>query len=345
MERLATTILLVSVISSNLVFSYNGGCQTTQYIELGTRGILKCTFDQDSLGVFWYNTTDYMQDKPIIYFKDSVVSGEGYRSREFDIDTNGSLIINTVSFKHEQYFTVVWINIEKSYIPHFIDAVVTVEPQEPFPTISGCGNETLCFRKNCTPFFIQCDIRNARPAISLEWFERTIHGDRRVSSQQMTLFPKNELFSTQVKASNLNADNTTLIKIYVCKATGSERSLRVKESVIFISNCRLNYPLHRSTKSYIRQNSRLLLPCTSKHIVYVSWKKISPSYILQNLIDAVFVKDISVHNYSEKYLLSGNNSLSLNHVNVQHEGQYACIFGDGTKEEIISYNVLVYGTC
>lgn len=44
--------------------------------------------------------------RPILLYLNGVKSGGGYDSGEFDIHPNGSLIIETVTVKHESVYTV-----------------------------------------------------------------------------------------------------------------------------------------------------------------------------------------------------------------------------------------------
>lgn len=44
--------------------------------------------------------------RPILLYRDGIKSGGGYDSGEFDIRPNGSLIVETVTVKHESVYTV-----------------------------------------------------------------------------------------------------------------------------------------------------------------------------------------------------------------------------------------------
>lgn len=93
-------------------------CNPDQYLELGKSGILKCSFSKRSLLVWWYNSTEITDDPPLIKYKNSVKSGEGFTSGDFDVDSNGVLIINNVSLQHEHQFSAAYIplNAEEAII-------------------------------------------------------------------------------------------------------------------------------------------------------------------------------------------------------------------------------------
>lgn len=78
-------------------------CPLIQYIEIGTMGLIQCSFDEHFLAVTWYNVNER---KPILLYKDGEKSGDGYYSGEFDIHLNGSLVIQMVAMEHESIYSV-----------------------------------------------------------------------------------------------------------------------------------------------------------------------------------------------------------------------------------------------
>lgn len=78
-------------------------CPLIQYIEIGTRGLVQCSFNEGFLAVTWYNVN---QGKPILLYKDGVKSGDGYYTGEFDIHPNGSLVIHNVGVEHESVYRI-----------------------------------------------------------------------------------------------------------------------------------------------------------------------------------------------------------------------------------------------
>lgn len=84
-------------------------CGSVQYVEKGKMGIIECSFEEGFFGVYWYNSTDFIDSYPIIYVSDSVKYGTGYTSGEYDIYPNGSLFIGNVTLKHENPYTVTYV--------------------------------------------------------------------------------------------------------------------------------------------------------------------------------------------------------------------------------------------
>lgn len=107
--------------------SENGDlCLSPQYMPLGQKGSINCDFGDQFYGVYWYNTSDYENTEPILYFTNRQKSGLGYDTEEFNIFQNGSLIINNVSLQHEGDFTVIMFREESGVtIPNFVKVIVT----------------------------------------------------------------------------------------------------------------------------------------------------------------------------------------------------------------------------
>lgn len=67
-----------------------------------------------------------MNEAPILYFKNSVKSGTGFTSGEYDVLENGSLVIRNVSLNHEHNFTVAYIRFQHEAAVYFnIEVIVT----------------------------------------------------------------------------------------------------------------------------------------------------------------------------------------------------------------------------
>ncbi|PIK42681.1 hypothetical protein BSL78_20464 [Apostichopus japonicus] len=79
-------------------------CIQTQYFEIGTVGLIPCSCNASSLALIaWVNVNE---GKTILLHPNGKKNGEGYESGEFDINSNGSLLINNVTASHESVFRV-----------------------------------------------------------------------------------------------------------------------------------------------------------------------------------------------------------------------------------------------
>ncbi|KAJ8018082.1 hypothetical protein HOLleu_44125 [Holothuria leucospilota] len=101
-----------------------GTCESPQFLDLRERGIISCVFHEEFYRVLWYNTTEYLNNVPILDFQNKIKTGVGYESGEYDVYPNGSLIINRVSLQHDS-FTVAYLHTKKD-VPIFIHIQVVV---------------------------------------------------------------------------------------------------------------------------------------------------------------------------------------------------------------------------
>lgn len=82
------------------------GCQSPQYLQFRKLGIIHCNLNDTFSAVFWYDSTNIFDDEPVVTFTHSIKGGQGYRSGEFDITPDGSLLILEVGLNHEKNFTM-----------------------------------------------------------------------------------------------------------------------------------------------------------------------------------------------------------------------------------------------
>lgn len=80
-------------------------CKDTQHFDYGGSATIQCHFPENFYSVYWYNSAE-VRETPIISLKDSMKIGDGYTSGEFDITSDGSLIINKVTLQHNHTFSV-----------------------------------------------------------------------------------------------------------------------------------------------------------------------------------------------------------------------------------------------
>lgn len=77
----------------------------------------------------WYTSDGYKNKESLIRFIDGDKEGDGYSSGDFDILSNGSLLIRNVSLQQDQTFYVLKFESESDDNPivHDVDVIVTGE--------------------------------------------------------------------------------------------------------------------------------------------------------------------------------------------------------------------------
>lgn len=87
------------------------------------------------------------------------------------------------------------------------------------------------------------------------------------------------------------------------------------------------------------------LHCAENESAFIIWKKaIPPRYMdYELLLYSVSFGQWFVEVFAEDIILENNDSLVLPSVDVQHEGEYVCFYGDGMSDGVTVYNVTVVG--
>ncbi|KAJ8018841.1 hypothetical protein HOLleu_42953 [Holothuria leucospilota] len=337
----------VSLVSNLIIWKIvsNGNeCRTPQFIEIGSVGIIQCSFRDDISGALWYKPTTFLRGNAFLTLANSVKSGEGFLSGEFDIYPNGSLIIQNVSIKHEGTYQVAILDTAASDPKiYFVNVFLFAPTFSRVPVIDNCENRSeICFQILNSNSKISCTIRDARPAIPLRLMLRTGEGDRNISSR---LFIENEtypFFTSRVTTTNA-FDNTRVLTLLVCEAYCPLGLLEKNESLVLIQSSDETLPNVLPKVVYAKQDTRVKLNCSGMTISYLVWQVKEPSgVIFKGLLHAIFVGDNLRHRYDEEYELQ-NTSIVVDNVRVHHEGTYRCISGNGFQGDVIIYELIVFG--
>ncbi|KAJ8031883.1 hypothetical protein HOLleu_25234 [Holothuria leucospilota] len=128
MDWTFTAVIVVALCVPHVVGELSKQlCESPQFLELGKLGIIGCSFHEGYFGIFWYNTTNYREDLPILTYKESAKSGVGFLSGEYDVFENGSLVIKEVSLRHETSFTIAYLASREEYTETSIIDVFVIE--------------------------------------------------------------------------------------------------------------------------------------------------------------------------------------------------------------------------
>ncbi|KAJ8049869.1 NLR family CARD domain-containing protein 4 [Holothuria leucospilota] len=328
------------------MFSFIGNkdCVSTQYIEINSTGTIQCSFQEGFFGVIWYNSTDLFHDEAVLTMKDSVKSGRGFTSGKLDIYPNGSLIINNVSIADEGNYTVIKLETsQQKDKPYVISVSVIAHPLSNQPEIDFCDNSGgICFQTLDKKSNLLCSLRDARPVIAINWLVRTIEGDRKLSSHLSIASEDGILFTSRASTNNPFL-YSPLLTLLVCKGESSATILEDNESLVLVQNRDESLMTSQPRKLLLQNGSVLELYCSNSHISYLVWQLKTTSDIkFKNVLLAVYLEEEITQNYEKEYKSMTTGSLILNDVGIQHEGVYRCISGNGYKNHITLYEVLVF---
>lgn len=343
MEAVNILLIAINICVYMHKIDASGGCASPQYIELGTRGTVVCSFNGSFYGVIWYTSKEYITEESPVYLTEFVKKGKGYNSGEFDIHIDGSLIINNVSLNHNHYFTVVKLSspTDKS-VPHFIDVIVVVKPRITHPVINICESEsTLCFWSWKDGQEIVCSVQDTRPAVTLSWKAKLSNEDRNISADM--LITKNGILSKTWATINNTFLYSSALRLLVCKAECPKMMLKESEAQLIVHNGLVKMPLVEASKKNAELYSRVELPCHTRDVLFFVWryrKKMSDPFL--EISWAALNTDKWTTVSSVEYEIGTDGSLVIANLSTDQAGRYACMYGNGTAHGVIEFDLSYY---
>ncbi|XP_071851627.1 uncharacterized protein [Apostichopus japonicus] len=342
-HTISAIVLIVYQLSIAALFDVDQPCATPQYLTLGSPGRIDCDFGESFYGAFWYNSSNYEETLPVLYYKDRKPSGIGYASGEFNISSNGSLIINQVSLGHDHEFTVVAFQtkLETKTIPHFVKVVITVRPSQEHPLFTTCDSNRFCFRELGHPTELSCYIQGSRPPVNLTLSKITLKGPAPIETTET--YTRHITLYTSASSIHLSAQHPTLFQALSCEASEPPKLLVNNYSVILLQNGPIDITQTQTSTRFGERSKILELNCNDGQITYLVWKKSKPDGSVSNVAKAVFYGDGFVDTLSSKFnVVNGGRELLISNLAVEDEGTYVCVFGDGEMEGMRVIEVKVY---
>lgn len=346
MKNAVYFLLTVSMVSTYGPYGVNSSktvCSSPQYLVKGKTGSITCFFPNEFFILLWYTSTDFENDSPTVRFKNLVKSGTGYESGTFDVHPNGSLIIKEVLLEHDDVFTLAYSQSKEDFYEVIsVRVIVVVQPDVPFPIFEQCDDvKSHCFKavENDT---VQCCVRGARPNVSLSFAERTVDGDKHISSDEQ-ISPEGLGYTTCAITRDIFQFSSFLV-LLVCKASSPPGMLGQNHSIILVQNSNKDIIKENSISVFIEIHSTMELTCTDNENGFIVWKRVTPpNYKVQQILFfSIFIGE----NYTEKYendvKMVKSGSLLFHSVKLKDEGIYTCVFGNGFRDGMISYEVKVF---
>ncbi|KAJ8018706.1 NLR family CARD domain-containing protein 4 [Holothuria leucospilota] len=340
MEPLHVVYLVSTLIIGKIVCEGNE-CSTPQFIETGSVGFIQCSFPDDVSRVLWYK---FSSGAAFLTLVNSVKSGEGFRSGEFDVHPNGSLIIRHVLMNHEGTYRVVRQDTPSSEVKqYFVTVFVFAQTFSRVPVIDNCDNKSeICFQMLSNTSEISCTIKDARPAIPLRWMLRDGDGDRNISSRLLIKNGTHPFLTSRVTITNAFV-YPRILTLLVCKANDPSGLLQKNESLILIQGSDETLPKASPQVVFAKRNTRVELSCNNMSISCLVWQiKQSQEVVFKTLLYAVFVGEHFHHLFNDDYRLQRQSTFVVDNVKEHHEGTYRCISSNEFEDGVNIYEVVVF---
>ncbi|KAJ8050543.1 NACHT, LRR and PYD domains-containing protein 14 [Holothuria leucospilota] len=303
--------------------------------------MISCTFPSGFYGLYWYNSSESRTSFPFISLVNGSKSGPGYESGEYNVSSNGSLIINNVSLRHEHQFRTVMLYFESKGATEVRDVtvIVTAIPTQQYPLLDGCETKRICY--NAVDYFpvINCTVKNARPAVMLKWALRTHSGDKNVTTLTHVA-THGSLFTTSVQAQYFNSSLS--IALFVCKEISTIALLTQTESLLLMEIKGRNISTFEQVKMFVQLHSKTEMTCSDGSTKFLVWKaKVTKETTFRPISYTILDEQITpeVLWKPDNFIVDTKGSLMIASVGIDHEGVYSCVFSDGVNEGSTSYEV------
>ncbi|XP_071852226.1 uncharacterized protein [Apostichopus japonicus] len=335
----ACMFLLLSTILLPIGINAEQFCRPQEALQLGTIGVLDCSFPKEYFGIYWYDTQD-LTKQPFVFIQEGQKRGHGYESGEYDLYTNGSLLINRVNIEHERIFTVVLFETRISnLVPNKVDVNVLARPHIPFPVVDKCVNKQHCYQQVGWNDTMECTVADVRPPVQLSWVKRTSDGDLD-ENFQLTYFPKGGL-NTTTATLKFQKRASLHFYLFVCKAESAISILDYSDSFLLVE---VYITPMREQKNILLQEvingSVITLPCdVQDDMIFFVWKKKINGTRYDVIAYGFFKTGMSFQ--ENPYRLNHDGALVIPQINNSQENLYVCYVSNGIEENVRSYNLTI----
>ncbi|XP_071829658.1 uncharacterized protein [Apostichopus japonicus] len=354
---LSQALIIIQLVGLCGVATGNTDCLTAQSVLLGSKGFIRCRLFENSTRFYWFDTNNEGGDTALIILENGRVRGTGYTTGEFNVDSDGSLIINSVTVQHERVFHLESVSPNLIRRTKDITVIVYVEPIEPVPVITECLGNSDCIMKGNLDGVISCVHHNTRPAATISWFMRDGTHDiplnsttnQTLSADLITFSVTSEMAIGQI----LLLVNMQSLVLLVCKSHNPYSVVQESDSKVLLDISQ-NDPFEKQPDLpedpvYAIQNQDLVLECPLTIAVedsIVLWMAKSletknSGYLIYSAYGVVPSMDTD-----EQVSLDKSGDLVISQVGLQHEGQYACVHStvNNTKSILQRVEVIVQPT-
>ncbi|PIK42967.1 hypothetical protein BSL78_20177 [Apostichopus japonicus] len=306
------------------------------------RSAIQCSFDDEYDSVLWYQSTE---EQAILTYRNSIKEGTGYESGEFDINPNGSLVILNVSLKHETFFTVKKIISAESPVifnVYIIDVKTTGKPTYGFPIIDVCEKEhAICYKSIKDISSLNCLVNNSRPAVKLNWIDKTTVENVSISSPLTVSTTDNVTFTTILNVSPSVCDSR--LCLLACKSSTFSWILQRDESLILLEDTDRELASAEPHLRFIEIDSEMTLNCGDQNTSLRVWKRNNGiDDTMETLAICVNVEKYMSTVLTNEFIITSDGSLSAKEAKSRAEGNYYCTYETNNKERVILYDIRIY---
>lgn len=187
-----------------------------------------------------------------------------------------------------------------------------------------------------------CYVNDSLPGINLTFAKRSSHGDQQLMPA-VSLQIDNSLHTS---VAGINLPVTDILTLYVCKADPVTAGMLVhNESAVLVeTNDRTSVPSATITHMFAERNSDVVLTCTHNSSLYMVWSTRNNKTTTEHIAFSVLYDGQRWNTAKKRYKFMDNYTLTMPHVTVQDEGMYQCVASNGIMEQVLTFDITVFGT-
>lgn len=115
--------------------------------------------------------------------------------------------------------------------------------------------------------------------------------------------------------------------------------------MVLVQNGDMRSLYGKLTVRYFQPNTMLKLDCTDKDTGFVVWRKMTTNSTSKSevVFYSLFMGEVVTEMYAGDIFTDGRGSLVIPQIQVNHEGRYVCIYGNGLSDGARLYDVHIVG--
>ncbi|KAJ8048906.1 hypothetical protein HOLleu_01410 [Holothuria leucospilota] len=328
-------ICMISVIFHHGGAEGNFGCPSGVYLEYKEAFVIACNFRPNFESVFWYKVPN---QGPFISYQNGVKFGTGYNSGEFDVATDGSLVIHNVTLDFDGQLRVfVHYQQWENDVRQTVDLTVYVKAHQDFPHINVCKDKPYCHVTVDGNRVITCSVNKTRPAAELNWFKRY--------AGSYSILPSDKYETTAgLAVSSFASVNVTiterhLLEVIVCRSSSRAPIMTQNHSMILIERNVDNYSSKLPITRLSKVNDNVYLGFDNDDVYAAVWKKRLPTGIYHTI--GYFFYGVS-ELYDVTFEISNKAELGIERFQLENEGKYLVVYASPTSQGYKQFQVHLF---
>lgn len=205
-----------------------------------------------------------------------------------------------------------------------------------------CEKEhAICYKSIKDISSLNCLVNNSRPAVKLNWIDKTTVENVSISSPLTVSTTDNVTFTTILNVSPSVCDSR--LCLLACKSSTFSWILQRDESLILLEDTDRELASAEPHLRFIEIDSEMTLNCGDQNTSLRVWKRNNGiDDTMETLAICVNVEKYMSTVLTNEFIITSDGSLSAKEAKSRAEGNYYCTYETNNKERVILYDIRIY---